>query len=123
MIEHPERVDQFRQDIAAMQVRDPAAGRDRLFLLGGITLMIIGVIVAIAGYALSNDTTNALAQRDAIIIALIGVAVTVVGSALFLRGSIAGFLRFWLARLIYEQRAQTDRMVDQLGSSPTNLRQ
>lgn len=112
MIEHPERVDQFRQDIAAMQVRDPAAGRDRLFSRGGLTLMIIGVIVAIAGYVQSHGTTNPLGQRDAIIIGLIGVAVSVVGSALFLRGSIAGFLRFWLARLIYEQKAQTDRIVD-----------
>jgi hypothetical protein len=76
--------------------------------------MIIGVIVAIVGYAQSHTTTNALGQRDDIIIALIGVAVTVVGSALFLRGSIAGFLRFWLARLIYEQKAQTDRVVDKL---------
>ena len=116
MIEHPERVDQFKQDIAAMQVRDPAAARDRLFTRGGLTLMIIGVIVTIAGYAQSHGTTNPLGQRDAIIIALIGVAVSVIGSALFLRGSLAGFLRFWLARLIYEQKAQTDRVVDQLNS-------
>lgn len=116
MIEHPERVDQFKQDIAAMQVRDPAAGRDRLYSRGGATLMIIGVIVTIAGYALSNSTTNPLGQRDAIIVGLIGVAVSVVGSALFLRGSIASFLRFWLARSIYEQKAQTDRIVDHLGS-------
>ena len=116
MIEHPERVDQFRQDIAAMQVRDPAAGRDRLFLRGGVTLMIIGVIVAIVGYVQSHGTTNALGQRDAILLGLIGVAVSIVGSALFLRGSIAGFLRFWLARLIYEQKSQTDRVVDKFGS-------
>lgn len=112
MIEQPERVDQFKKDIAAMQVRDPAAGRDRLFSRGGATLMVIGVIVAIAGYVQSHGTTNSLGQRDAIIIALIGVVIGVVGSALFLRGSIAGFLRFWLARLIYEQKAQTDRIVD-----------
>ena len=116
MIEHPERVDQFKQDIAAMQVRDPAAGRDRLFMRGGLTLMIIGVIVTIAAYAQSNGTTNPLGQRDAIVIGLIGIAVTVMGAALFLRGSLAGFLRFWLARFIYEQKAQTDRVVDKLGS-------
>ena len=39
------------------------------------------------------------------------VASAVVGAALFLRYSIAGFLRFWLARLIYEQKAQTDRLL------------
>ena len=77
MIEHPERVDQFKQDIAAMQVRDPAAGRDRLFLRGGVTLMIIGVIVAIVGYVLSHQTKIALEQTDAMIVALIGIALTI----------------------------------------------
>jgi hypothetical protein len=112
MIEHPERVEQFKRDIAEMQVKDPAAGRDRLMLRGGFALMIIGVIVAIAGYVQSHGTSNPLSQTDAVIIALIGVAVTILGAALFLRGSLAAFFRFWLARLIYEQKAQTDRIVD-----------
>lgn len=112
MIEHPDRVEQFKKDIAEMQVRDPAAGRDRLASRGGFTLMIIGIIVAIAGYLQSHNTVNALAQRDAIIVGLIGVAVTIVGAALFVRGSLASFFRFWLARLIYEQKAQTDRLLD-----------
>ena len=43
MIEHPERVEEFKRDIAAMQVRDPAAGRDRLFLRGGTTLMVMAL--------------------------------------------------------------------------------
>lgn len=116
MIEHPERIDQFKQDIAAMQVRDPASGRDRMFTRGGVTLMVIGVILAIVAYTLSHGTTNPLTQTDAVIVALIGLAVSVVGSALFLRGSLAAFLRFWLARSIYEQKAQTDRVVDKLGS-------
>ena len=112
MIEHPERVEQFKRDIAEMQVKDPAAGRDRLALRGGMTLMVIGVIVTIAGYVVSHGTSNPLSQTDAVIIALIGIAVTVLGAALFLKGSLASFFRFWLARLIYEQKAQTDRIVD-----------
>jgi hypothetical protein len=35
-----------------------------------------------------------------------------VGGAVFLRYSMAQFLRFWLARLSWEQQAQTDRMVE-----------
>ena len=49
--------------------------------------------------------------------ALIGVAVTVTGMALFLRYSIAHFLRFWLARLSYEHQAQTDRLIAALHSA------
>jgi len=112
MIEHPERVEQFKRDIAEMQVKDPAAARDRLATRGGFALMVIGVVVAIAGYLQSHNTSNPLSQTDAVIIALIGIAVTVVGAALFLKGSLSTFFRFWLARVIYEQRAQTDRIVD-----------
>ena len=51
-------------------------------------------------------------QNDAITLGLGGIAAAVVGAALFLRYSIASFLRFWLARLIYEQKAQTDRLLE-----------
>ena len=33
---------------------------------------------------------------------------------MFLRYSLAQFLRFWLARLIYEQQTQTDRIVNEV---------
>jgi len=111
-MEQSERVEQFKHDIAEMQVKDPATGRDRLALRGGFALMIIGIIVTIAGYLQSHGTSNPLGQRDAIVVALIGVAVTIMGAALFVRGSVTMFLRFWLARLIYEQKIQTDRIID-----------
>ena len=40
------------------------------------------------------------------ILALVGVTVSILGAALFLRYSLARFLRFWLLRLIYEQQDQ-----------------
>jgi hypothetical protein len=112
-----ERVEQFKQEIADMRLRDPATGRDRLLLRAGILLMAVGVGLAIAGYFGSHGTTNPLSQRDFIVTALIGVSVTIVGAALFLRYSIAQFLRFWLARLSYEQQHQTDRLIESLKRS------
>jgi hypothetical protein len=110
-IANPERVEQFKAEIADMKVRDPATGRDRQLLRLGVALMVVGVGMTIAAYFMSHSTNNVLLQGDATIVALIGVALAIVGSALFLRYSIAGFLRFWLARLIYEQQASTDRIV------------
>ncbi|HEX4822445.1 MAG TPA: hypothetical protein VFV00_19710 [Acidimicrobiales bacterium] len=112
MEERPERVEQFKEEIASMRLRDPATARDRQLFWFGVGLMIIGVLLGVYAYALSHGTTNALQQRDAIVIALIGVTVAVVGAALFVRYSIAQFLRFWLARLSYEQQASTDRVVE-----------
>jgi hypothetical protein len=114
MIESHERVEQFKQEIAEMKVRDPATGRDRLWLRCGIGLMIAGIILGGIAYPLSHSTSNPLSQNDALAMGLGGIAASIVGAALFLRYSIANFLRFWLARLTYEQQAQTDRIVEKL---------
>jgi hypothetical protein len=100
------RVEQFRADIAEMRIKDPATGRDALLLRLGVALMVIGVALTIVGYFSSHSSKLDLTQRDDIVMALVGVSLSVVGAALFLRYSLAGFLRFWLARLIYEQRLQ-----------------
>ncbi len=115
MTETSNRVEDFKQEIGDMRVRDPATARDRLWLRIGIGLMIAGLLLALAAYPLSTGTDNPLSQTDALALGLGGIAGTIVGAALFLRYSIAGFLRFWLARLSYEQQIQTDRLVDKLG--------
>lgn len=113
-----DRVAQFRADIAEMRLRDPRAGRDRLLMFTGGTLMVLGIVLAIVAYFSSSgaasgyNTEGPAVQRDAIVIGLAGVTCAVVGGAMFLRYSLAQFLRFWLARLIYEQQAQTDRIVE-----------
>jgi len=112
------RVARFRADIADMHLRDPKAGRERLWMFVGGAMLALGVIIAIIAYFQSSgadsayNTEGPATQRDAIVIALIGVTVSVVGAAIFLRYSLAQFLRFWLARLIYEQQAATDRIVE-----------
>ena len=43
---------------------------------------------------------------------VLGLGLTVVGAALFLRYSLGRYLRFWLLRLIYEEHTTADRQVD-----------
>ncbi|HEX5096120.1 MAG TPA: hypothetical protein VFX21_08910 [Acidimicrobiia bacterium] len=116
--EATDRVARFKSDVAEMRLSDPRASRDRIWGIIGGVLMALGIGLAVAAYFQSSgasaafNTEGPATQRDAIVIALIGVSVTVVGAALFLRFTFAQFLRFWLARLIYEQQAQTDRVVE-----------
>jgi ABC-type Co2+ transport system permease subunit len=107
-----DRAEELRTEVAQMRSRDPATGRDRALLVLGAVLMVGGIGVAIYGYALSHATSDQRQQLDALIVAIVGLSVSVTGAALFLRYSFAQFLRFWLARLTYEQHAQTDRVVE-----------
>jgi hypothetical protein len=119
-MERSERVEQFKSEIADMGVKDPAVARDRLLLRASVALLVLGPVLGIVAYFMSHGTENPLQQRDAIVVALIGVAVSVAGAALFTRYAVAQFLRFWLARLCWEQQAQTDRVVAALdGHAPT----
>ena len=52
---------------------------------------------------MSHGTSEPLEQRDAIILALIGVSVSVAGLAVFLRYSLGALLRLWLARLVLDR--------------------
>jgi hypothetical protein len=116
--EATDRVARFKHDVAEMRLSDPRASRDRMWGIVGGILMVLGIALTIAAYFQSSgadaafNTEGPATQRDAIVIALIGMSVAVVGAALFLRYTLAQFLRFWLARLIYEQQAQTDRVVE-----------
>jgi uncharacterized membrane protein HdeD (DUF308 family) len=112
MEKSPERVEQFKTEIAGMNLRDPSTTRDRQLLRLGVALLVVGIAVGIYAYTLSHGTNDALQQRDAIVVGLVAVSVSIAGAALFVRYSIAQFLRFWIARLTYEQQAQTDRVVD-----------
>lgn len=103
------RLERFAADVAALQP-DPAAKR-RLVTgtrLGG-ALLVAGIAIGVVAYLLSHRTTSSLTQGDAIVVAGIGVSVSIAGAAIYLRYGLSQFLRLWLARLVYENaRARSD---------------
>ena len=115
----PDRIEQLKTDLADLRITDPSAARDQLATKVGVVAMAAGVVLPVVAYFMSHGTTNDLAQRDALVLALIGVAFAVTGSGLFLKGTLSGFLRFWLVRDLHERRLQTDRLLAALdGGDP-----
>ncbi|MCA2207776.1 hypothetical protein [Nocardia rosealba] len=106
------RADRFAADLAALKIPDPAAGRGSLWLRLGASLMIAGPGVAVLSYFLAHNTSDPLAQRDALALALTGVALSVVGAALFVRYSLTGVLRFWMARQSYDLDQLAQRLTE-----------
>ena len=106
------RADRFTRELAELKIPDPAAGRSRLWLRLGVALMVLGLVLGVSAYLISHRTTSPLVQGDATTIGLGAVTTSVVGSALFLRYSLTGFLRFWMARQSYDLSRLADRLLE-----------
>jgi len=103
------RADRFARELADLKISDPAKGHPRLWQNVGVVLMVAGIVLGVIGYLVSQRTGDALTASTAINMAIGGLILAVVGSAVFLRYSLTGFLRFWLARQSFELHTLAER--------------
>ena len=107
-----DRVDSFRSDVDALAVPAGVPAGERRLLAASLVFAALGVISLAAGYWGASGTRELSEQIPFVISGgLVGVAFVFAGAVFFARYSLARLARFWLARLILEQRAQTDRIV------------
>ena len=107
-----DRIDQFRNDVADMNLKAGNAGMESALLIIGVVLMIVGIVIGFLSWIQSRNLGDPRDIQTAIVLTLTGVTLSIFGAALFLRYSIAKFLRMWLLRNLYEGQANTDRIVD-----------
>jgi hypothetical protein len=109
-----ERLAQFQDEVAKLKVTGGGANPERLGAQWGIGLTIVGFVVAIIAYWSALDSKNTNTQLRSQIIAIIGVGIALVGIVIWVRNSITRYLRYWIIRLVYEQREQTDALIKAL---------
>jgi hypothetical protein len=108
-----DRMERLKADAAEINVgRGP--GRDGLYQAAGAVAMGAGVVLAFVAYRLSLDQDDPRDISSLGILAVSMLALSVVGAAVFLRYSLARFLRFWLLRQLVEDQAHIDRLVSAL---------
>jgi hypothetical protein len=105
------RRQEFEAEVAQLKVRTSVNQTDARNGKVGMGLAIAGVIVCVVSYIASTGATDARDQNDFMILAVIGLAFTVLGSIVWLRFSLGQLLRLWLVRLVYEQRDAADRII------------
>ena len=105
------RAERFARELRDLKISDPSSGHPRLWQRLGAALMVLGIVVGVAAYLLSHRTSSSLTQGDAVTIGLGGVTLAVIGSAIFLRYSLTGFLRFWMARQSFEMNILAERFM------------
>jgi len=115
MSESNARAEQFKTEIAGLRLKTGRARVENLLQLLGVVLMVAGIVIALVAYGASLNVTatpgsnvDVLDSNSYTPLAVAGLAISVTGGFVFLRYSLAKFLRFWLLRQSYEQRAAID---------------
>lgn len=110
-----DRIQTFTEEISAMKLRGGRSDRERMLLILGAIGLVAGVGLAVFGGFQASGTSNTTDQVAFLATGtLIGLALVIASTAVFIRYSLARFLRFWLIRLVHEHRTETDRVIGQL---------
>ncbi|HEX3961609.1 MAG TPA: hypothetical protein VHZ03_34120 [Trebonia sp.] len=91
-------------ELARLRASNNSGPTDRGVSVLGVVLAVVGLVIILICFLQSRNYSSILDQMDALILALFGVALTILGAALYIRASMTRFLRYWLLRMVYEQR-------------------
>jgi hypothetical protein len=109
-----DRIERLEQEAANLKVAS-SAKRDGLYQAAGAVAMVAGVVLAFVAYQSSLGKSDPRDIESLTILAVAMLALAVTGGAVFLRYSLARFLRFWLLRQLYEGQSHIDQIVGALG--------
>tara|TARA_B110000014_G_C19997742_1_gene516985 strand:- start:473 stop:799 length:327 start_codon:yes stop_codon:yes gene_type:complete len=105
-----ERVVEFKDELDKLKIKSGSSDREKLYQFFGGALMIAGIGLTFIAYFVAGSQDSGdlviddLEHNEHIVLAIAGIAVTIVGAAIFLRYSLTRFFRFWLLRQIYENK-------------------
>lgn len=110
-----DRMIRFTAEVADMKLKTGRTRTEHVLQVVGVVLMVGGIVLALGAYAASLDVAatpgtnvDVLNSSSYEALAAVGVATSVVGGFVFLRYSLAQFLRFWLLRQSYDQQRAVD---------------
>ena len=109
-----ERLTEFQDEVAKLKVTGGGANPERLAERWGIGLTIVGFVIAALSWLSAYDANNFADIHRSAIAAAIGVGIAIVGIVIWIRNSMTRYLRYWIIRLVYEQREQTERLIEAL---------
>lgn len=105
------RLQEFQREVDQLKVTGGKANPERTWLiLSGIGL-IAGVVLSLVGWLGTRGSTGNLGIADYQSMQTFGLTLTIAAAAVFVVMSLRRYFRYWLVRLIFEQRDQTDRLI------------
>jgi len=111
------RLQEFQSQVDDLRLTGGKVNPERMAVRGAIALFAIAVVLGLVAYFTSTSASDARDQNDMIILALVAVVIALGAAALFVRASLTRYFRYWLVRLVYEDRANTDRLIEAIKES------
>lgn len=105
------RLSQFQHEVGELKVSGGGANPERQGGRWGISLMIVAAIGGVLSWYAAYTAGRFEDIQRMIILGGLFVGLGVVGAVIWMRNSLTRYLRYWLIRLIYEQREQTEQLV------------
>jgi hypothetical protein len=115
------RLAEFEREVTKLKVSGGGANAERTAERFGIGLIVTGFVIAVISWWSAYNAGRFEDIHRAAIFAAIGIGVAIVGAIVWLRNSMTRYLRYWIIRLVYEQREQTDRLLDQERKSQSSI--
>src|SRR5690625_7413741 len=107
-----------------MRVPAPDGDTEHQMLRLGIGLPVIGFILLLVTWYQASGTQHVDEQIPLLISGgLMSLLLAMVGIGLVLRASVSRTMRFWAARHVVEQQAQTDRLIEAIDRLDATLRE
>ena len=112
------RLEEFHQEVGQLRASGGRANPDRWVFRLGLLLTVVGLAFVVVSFFLTGEPydTESGSQHianhvDLVVSAVFGLSLTLVGLVMITVSSFRRFMRYWLVRLVYEHREQTDRVV------------
>ena len=109
-MKNSDRIDAFKTDIEDMKLKS-SSQKERGLQILAVLLMVGGIITGFSAYFSSTHQEDIRDQNELIILAIASLGLVLIGAVMFVRYSMAKFLRFWLLRQFYEGQDHIERIV------------
>jgi len=104
----------FSEELARLKIKGEAAEPERALVFTGIALFILGIVLIVSALQSAHTTSDQLVQNERIILAIFGALLGLAGIVMWARSSLTRYFRYWLLRVIFEERLQQDRTIEVL---------
>jgi hypothetical protein len=108
------RLQEFQSQVDDLRLSGGKANPERLAVRLSIVLFVVSIGLGLLAYFSSTSADDVRDQNELIILGMVAVIIALGAVALFVRASLTRYFRYWLVRLVFEDRANTDRLIDAL---------